>query len=334
MNIITKLIKNKKFYILSDIILNKFILNINIANNELVKLRIMEIEIYYYSDDHKDEYVHCNKDQLQFGKLYFHKFPNGTFKAGTFKGMDLCFSDNINYCGILIRSLFDISKNQFIHGPSTSVTYILNLIGYNNVEDFMKQRNYELINFFNKNEPMFIEILNDKFNNEIYCGKRIGLNNDKYPEYRNLKYRFCLKGIKKEVKMLEKNEDILIFNQNCLTPLEMIDKILNNLEKVIIYRDILLYNENYKEWKIELFIEQIFRILNKENKFLLKIFKNKIKYCCNNYTNVLDGIIENKLMQKYICNIIIKNKLIDKNELLKKYDENIIEKYNEKLLLF
>jgi hypothetical protein len=75
-----------------------------------------------------DEYTHCNDDQLKYGYWYFHKFPNGSYKGGTFKGLDITLGNNKDkYCGILIRSIYDIEnkKNdlwaiQFSHGINWS----------------------------------------------------------------------------------------------------------------------------------------------------------------------------------------------------------------------
>ncbi len=57
-------------------ILNKTIL---VANG--TKFRICELEMYLRNHDHPDEYVHKNSVQLAWKKFYFHKFPNGIFKA-------------------------------------------------------------------------------------------------------------------------------------------------------------------------------------------------------------------------------------------------------------
>ena len=63
--------------------------NQTIIVSNTVEYRIREIEFYLRSDDHQDEYTHCNQDQTEYGKWYFHKFKNGTYKVGTFKGLDL-----------------------------------------------------------------------------------------------------------------------------------------------------------------------------------------------------------------------------------------------------
>lgn len=87
--------------------------------------KIREIEIYYYDEDHEDPFVHCDPDQKSFGKWYFHK-RGGTYKGGTFKGLDFTIgSDNV-YGGALIRS---IENDELIEGPCNCVDEILRVSG-------------------------------------------------------------------------------------------------------------------------------------------------------------------------------------------------------------
>ena len=60
--------------------------------------RIMEIEFYVHGSNHLDTYTHGNPDQLTYGKWYFHKFATGSYKGGTFKGLDITLgsSDAVN----------------------------------------------------------------------------------------------------------------------------------------------------------------------------------------------------------------------------------------------
>lgn len=74
----------KDFNDLSYKILNQSCL---IVNGKV--FRICEIEMYLHSESHPDEYVHCNPEQKSFGKFYFHKYATGTYKSGTWKGMDI-----------------------------------------------------------------------------------------------------------------------------------------------------------------------------------------------------------------------------------------------------
>lgn len=69
---------HEDFETISDLILNKMVLN---SGNS--KYRICEIEMYYKNNSHPDKYVHSNPDQKSYGKFYFHKYWNGAFKSGT-----------------------------------------------------------------------------------------------------------------------------------------------------------------------------------------------------------------------------------------------------------
>lgn len=185
---------------LADKILNGIIIN---ANNNL--FRICEIEMYLRNEEHPDEYVHKHKDQLEYEKFYFHKFHNGTYKSGTFKGLDITIGNaNTNtYFGILIRSIQHIKSGEFIEGSCKCVNKILEQ--YNGVKTVK-----ELFNIFFPNISQ-IDIYNDMLKLEykpnelekqnIYSGPRVGLS-DKFPEYKNKPYRFAI--MKCNIKKMKK----------------------------------------------------------------------------------------------------------------------------------
>lgn len=162
--------------------------------------RICEIEFYLRCDNHKDEYTHCNKDQLKYGRWYFHQFANGSFKAGTFKGMDLTLGDKDNnkYLGILVRSLYDMDMNIMIKGPSNCVNELIGNHNESNVKDFMSKvySNVGLRTLptkkTTKNKYIYLRDYIHREDNEIYHGPRIGLS-DKYPVWRDINYRFVVK---------------------------------------------------------------------------------------------------------------------------------------------
>ena len=52
--------------------------------------RITEVEVYFNDDkNHKDTFTHGDKYQRNGGHWYFHRMNGGTYKAGTYKGLDL-----------------------------------------------------------------------------------------------------------------------------------------------------------------------------------------------------------------------------------------------------
>ena len=184
------------FQMLADKILNKARL---VANTK--EYKICEIEMYLRNNDHDDKYVHGHDDQKQFGKFYFHRYQNGTYKAGTYKGLDIVLGNNNSYFGILIRTLYDSDTNKFIEGSCRCVNEILQQFNVTDVKELMNTH------FDNKQ----IEIINNKlylknYNGitfDIYTGPRIGLS-DKYTEYKNKNYRFVIMeyGVKKQKKTL------------------------------------------------------------------------------------------------------------------------------------
>lgn len=192
---ITEIFTPKDFIMIADKILN---------NSELVvgetRFRICEIEFYYRNEEHNDEYVHSHKNQLEFGKFYFHRYHNGSYKSGTYKGMDLAFGDVSKklYCGILIRSIQDLKTGDFIEGPCRSVNKILETLGFPDVKTFMQSRN-EPVQIYSPGPIQLVHIPLQK--EEIYCGPRVGLS-DKYPNFKTVDYRFAtqIKKIKKQKK--------------------------------------------------------------------------------------------------------------------------------------
>lgn len=176
---------------MSQILLNHCLLKVDQET-----YRLVEIEYYLHSDVHPDPYVHCNPDQLLMHCFYFHKFGTGTYKAGTFKGMDLTFGD-LNqkaYFGILVRSIENIKTGELIEGPCNVVNKILHTYHCESIIDFTNGDN---LNMF-ENDRNFIVVISDELEKRpLRFGPRFGLSK-KYPEYQNKNYRYTSHhGIKK-----------------------------------------------------------------------------------------------------------------------------------------
>lgn len=217
LNLESKLYKNcnsleKKFKLLAEHLLNDFKLNLGDT-----VCSIEEIEIYYHSVDHKDEYVHKNKDQLKNSSWYFHKYHNGTYKSGTYKGLDITFGNEKDiYGGILIRSIMNNKTKEFITGPCNTVNYILKELKYNEVNDLVDDM--ESLNVFNKTNPFYLSIEFDVNNDDdsesdneenysyIFSGPRVGLSL-KYPEYLLKEYRYL-----KQPSKIQKYRNTIISN--------------------------------------------------------------------------------------------------------------------------
>ena len=191
--------KVEEFNALANYILNNIIINANGT-----KYRICEIEFYYYDTTHPDEYVHQSSDQKQYGKYYFHKFHNGTFKAGTFKGLDIILGNHDTYFGILVRSIKNIESDEFTEGSCNVANKILNCFSVSNVKELF-QKHYPLSSQIDiSDDKLKLEPIIQK-NEIVYTGPRVGLS-DKYPEYKTKNYRYCtfINKIKKQKKTMNK----------------------------------------------------------------------------------------------------------------------------------
>ena len=170
---------------IADIILNKTVLRVKSKT-----FRICEIEFYYCGRGHEDNYTHCSDEQKMNCKFYFHKYDTGTYKSGTYKGLDITLSpDGKTYFGILIRSIFDMEKNVFMEGPCRSVNLMLEQFGCKEVAPFVENKKLPL-DVYDKQYEFYIDdaVLSHK---QIYKGIRIGLS-DKFPTFQTLPYRFAI----------------------------------------------------------------------------------------------------------------------------------------------
>lgn len=184
---------------IAESLLTNYVIVISGSRKEF---RICEVEFYVNNESHNDTYTHGDPHQKTFGKWYFHRFPNGSYKSGTYKGLDLTLGNNDTFFGVLIRSICDIETGEVIDGPCKTVNKILELDGDNcdDVKTYMENRRCPLNarttgNFHIKRKRLPTEIM--------WKGPRIGLS-DKYPEWQNVHYRFLIKKdkIKKNKKDL------------------------------------------------------------------------------------------------------------------------------------
>ncbi len=194
-----------QFYELANAILNG--ITIQCGAEQFI---VREVEFYYCNTAHPDQYTHCSEEQQQHCKFYFHKHKNGSYKGGTYKGLDITMShDGIVYLGCLIRSIENINTHEFIEGPCKSVDTFLHLHHCNDVNDFVKTKSLPLDIFEQKNGLYVVH--NDVRRDDIYFGPRIGLSN-KYPEFKDKLYRCAtnINKIKKQRKTFVKQNGKII----------------------------------------------------------------------------------------------------------------------------
>ena len=158
---------------------------------------IVEIEIYCRCIGHDDPYVHSSKEQLEYGKFYFHRHKNGTFKGGTYKGMDITFGNQDMYFAVLIRSIS--GPEGIIEGPCKIVNTILDSYEVKSLNDFIDPNSKldtlsttKVLDVFNNHRKLHLIDTNIKSSvfKEIYFGPRVGLNPRLSPEWCNVAYRF------------------------------------------------------------------------------------------------------------------------------------------------
>jgi hypothetical protein len=93
--------------------------------------RFVEVEFYYHGEGHPDPFTHRDPLQLECGRWYFHR-TRGTYRSGSFKGLDLTFGDGEAFGGVLIRGL-ETAGEALIDGPSLCVDHLLDATGAANV---------------------------------------------------------------------------------------------------------------------------------------------------------------------------------------------------------
>lgn len=156
--------------------------------------RIVEMEVYAYNQEHPDMYVHCHPDQQHPGRWYFHRHGNGTYRNGTFKGLDITMGNPETYCGILIRALW--YNDTCVVGPSKVVDHILSLLQLNCIMDLTQN---ELLSI---EDPRLNLVLHPHHDDvELYVGPRIGLKPDKCPPFAQALYRYvAVTGMQAPIK--------------------------------------------------------------------------------------------------------------------------------------
>lgn len=162
-----------------------------------VKYSFIEVEFYLYTDDHKDIYTHRDADQAIPENWYFHKSHGGSYKGGTYKGLDITFgySKKKSYGGILIRGIKDMKTNSIISGPCNVVNFILTRTNSSDIPNLIDKLKG---NVFNKDNIFYLDKLSPNLKVAIYNGPRVGLS-FKYPNYviRNYRYLTKLDHVKK-----------------------------------------------------------------------------------------------------------------------------------------
>ena len=97
--------------------------------------RFTEIEIYRNSPAHPDTFTHADPMQEEFARWYFHR-SGGTYKSGSYKGLDIAFGGPGAPAGILIRGI-EAADGPLIDGPSVCVDRVLARAGHKTIQSLV-----------------------------------------------------------------------------------------------------------------------------------------------------------------------------------------------------
>ncbi len=86
--------------------------------------RLTEIEFYWTSTAHADPFTHRDPLQQEFARWYFHRL-GGTYRGGTFKGLDIAIGSPQRHAGILLRGIENTSSGERTDGSCSVVEKIL-----------------------------------------------------------------------------------------------------------------------------------------------------------------------------------------------------------------
>lgn len=173
--------------------------------------RLTEVEFYYFHDNvHPDSFAHCDPLQLEFGKWYFHRI-DGSYKGGSFKGLDISFGDGVAYGGVLIRGL-QKPDGSLVDGPCLCVNHILEKAKTPNVAFLDSLLNGRHV--WDSSSPMYLEESEQLEAKELYRSARVGLTlkrsqpGSNMPYYIARPYRFLT-----EPRRIKKGKTLLILSQ-------------------------------------------------------------------------------------------------------------------------
>ncbi|AYV77941.1 MAG: hypothetical protein Edafosvirus3_19 [Edafosvirus sp.] len=194
---------SKSFADIANVLLN----NKNLVVNKK-KFRIAEIEFYYNSKKHPDDFAHGSDDQRKCGYIYFHKFGS-TYKGGTYKGMDITFGNKDAFAGILIRTIVDLTDNKVIEGPCRVVNTILDTTDCDDdikklVEKITDDPYGDVLIDHDNTRLIYLEDAN--YNKQIYSSPRVGLTLKKYTE---TKGKYIMKHYRYHTNEIKKNNFLI-----------------------------------------------------------------------------------------------------------------------------
>lgn len=132
------------------------------------EFRLLEVELYYYGERHRDPFAHRDPLQSEPGHWYFHR-SGGSYRGGTYKGLDLTFGRRGTYGGVLLRSLRR-PDGTVVSGPSLCVDELLSRTGAPTVAALHARAS----NAFERSNPLHLRS-SPPVRTEILRTARVGL---------------------------------------------------------------------------------------------------------------------------------------------------------------
>jgi len=179
---------------IADALLNRAVVFLNNRPH-----RLSEIEFYCNGYNHKDEFAHGSAMQKQRAKWYFHMVGK-SYKAGSYKGLDITFGEPNLIGGILLRSIQPIG-GDLIEGPSLLVDHVLATTSFAKIDDLVKTFDLSADNASNsKTHPMFVGVTERQLDylpkKDIVKSARVGLTLKRFLEgkegYFGRRYRYMI----------------------------------------------------------------------------------------------------------------------------------------------
>lgn len=184
-------------YNIASSILNKHRLIIPVSDELVKEYRICEIEFYIKTPDHNDPSVQAHQTQTMYGKWFFHRAQGGSYKGGTTKALELTLGSKIDgidvYFGVLIKSIYSETDNEFIEGACRVTNKILESNRCKSIEDYMSKLNHSdpLNARFSQN--IHIKRCSNMVKYDLYVGPRTGQTVGlKSIEFKDKPYRYAI----------------------------------------------------------------------------------------------------------------------------------------------
>jgi len=107
--------------------------------------RLAEVEFYLCYPLHPDIFTHQDELQRSCACWYFHRQSGGSYKSGSYKGLDITFGPNDAFGGILIRAIEDLTSGDYVDGPCLVVNKLLERAGAgDSIESLVKMSRFSL----------------------------------------------------------------------------------------------------------------------------------------------------------------------------------------------